>query len=358
MKKKVLISTGGSGGHVIPATIFYDHLKDNFDLFIFSDKRGCKFLNEKKYPVNVINTPQLKLNILTLPFNLIKISILIIKSLIFIKKNNIDILISTGGYMSLPLCIASKLANIDIYLFEPNMVLGRLNNIFLKFSKKIFCYSSDIKNFPQRLLKKIELIEPMLRKEFYSIKKDKSISIKEKINLLIIGGSQGAKLFDFILKETTLGLSKKYQLKVFHQTNISNYGNLKYFYNKHNITSELFDFDEDVIKYIKDANLAITRAGASTLSELTFLNIPFLAIPLPTAKDDHQYQNALFYKNKNYCWLLKEDLLNQESLMKILQNIIENYDDYLNKKTNMKNFSYQNTWNKINQKLISTINEY
>ena len=138
MKKKVLISTGGSGGHVIPATIFYDHLKNNFDVFIFSDKRGCKFLNVEKYPVKVLNTPQLKLNILTLPFNLMKIFILIIKSLIFIKKNNIDILISTGGYMSLPLCIASKLANIDIYLFEPNMVLGRLNNIFLKFSKKIY----------------------------------------------------------------------------------------------------------------------------------------------------------------------------------------------------------------------------
>jgi len=358
MKKKVLISTGGSGGHVIPATIFYDHLKNNFDVFIFSDKRGCKFLNVEKYPVKVLNTPQLKLNILTLPFNLMKIFILIIKSLIFIKKNNIDILISTGGYMSLPLCIASKLANIDIYLFEPNMVLGRLNNIFLKFSKKIFCYSSDIKNFPLRFLKKIELIEPMLRKEFYSVKKNKSISVKAKINLLIIGGSQGAKLFDFTLKETTLELSKKYQLKVFHQTNFSNYENLKFFYNKHNIISELFDFDENVIEYIKDTNLAITRAGASTLSELTFLNIPFLAIPLPTARDDHQYQNALFYKNKNCCWLLKEDLLNQESLIKILQNIIENYDDYLKKKTNMKNFSYQNTWNKINQKLISTINEY
>lgn len=357
MKKNILISTGGSGGHVIPATIFYDHLKNNFDVFFCSDKRGSKFLNLNNYPVKIINTPQLKLNIFTLPYNLVKIFFLTIKALIFLKKNNINILISTGGYMSLPLCIASKFINNDIYLFEPNMVLGRANKFFLRFSKKIFCYSNHIKNFPSKFLKKIELIDPLLRKEFYSIK---SYNNKDKIaikNLLIIGGSQGAKIFDSTIKNTILELSKIYEIKVIHQTNFLNFKDLKQFYKKNNIINELFEFDENILNYIKDANLAITRAGASTLSELTFLNIPFLAIPLLTAKDDHQYENALFYKEKNYCWLLKQDELNQENLTKLLHNIIQKEDDYLEKKNNMKKISYQNTWNKINQKLISIINE-
>ena len=62
MKKKILISTGGTGGHVIPASIFFDHLKNDFDVFLSSDERGMKFLNLKKHQIEVINTPKLKNN--------------------------------------------------------------------------------------------------------------------------------------------------------------------------------------------------------------------------------------------------------------------------------------------------------
>ena len=134
MKKKILISTGGSGGHVIPATIFYEQLKNEFDVFLTIDKRGSKFLNLKKYTITVINSPNLTDNLFLLPINLLVLFFFIIKSLIFLKKNKIDFLISTGGYMSLPLCLAAKIFNIKIYLFEPNMVLGRANSFFLKYS--------------------------------------------------------------------------------------------------------------------------------------------------------------------------------------------------------------------------------
>ena len=103
--------------------------------------------------------------------------------------------------------------------------------------------------------------------------------------------------------------------------------------------------------------MCITRAGASTLSELTYLNIPYLAIPYPLAKDDHQFQNALFYKNKNCCWILKQDDLNDDVLENNLINIIQNKHDYLSKKMSMRSFSFKNTWNNTNQKLISVINE-
>ena len=103
--------------------------------------------------------------------------------------------------------------------------------------------------------------------------------------------------------------------------------------------------------------MCITRAGASTLSELTYLNIPYLAIPYPLAKDDHQFQNALFYKNKNCCWILKQGELTDDTLESNLMNIIQNKDDYLSKKNSMKNFSCKNTWNNTNEKLISVINE-
>ena len=64
MKKKILISSGGSGGHVIPAIAFYDHLKENFDVFLVLDKRGSSFINEKKYKYKIFNSPNLNFNFL------------------------------------------------------------------------------------------------------------------------------------------------------------------------------------------------------------------------------------------------------------------------------------------------------
>jgi UDP-N-acetylglucosamine--N-acetylmuramyl-(pentapeptide) pyrophosphoryl-undecaprenol N-acetylglucosamine transferase len=82
-----------------------------------------------------------------------------------------------------------------------------------------------------------------------------------------------------------------------------------------------------------------------------------VAIPLPTSKDNHQFENAFFYKEIGCNWILNQSEINDETITKKLVNIIDNKDEYLDKKINMKNFSYQNTWNNINQKIISTINE-
>jgi len=357
MKKKILISTGGSGGHVIPATVFYDQLNTDFDVLLTTDIRGSKFLNLNKYKVNIINTPQFTSNLFLLPLNLFFLFFLTIKSFFFLKKNNISILISTGGYMSLPIFFAAKIFNIKIYLYEPNMVLGRANKFFLKHSKKVFCYSNNILNFSKKYINKICVINPLLRKNFYSVKFSENSEIGEKVNLLIIGGSQGAKLFETEIKKTVLDLSKKYKLNIYQQISDENKKNLEEFYKKNNISYSLFNFEENFADFVKDINLCITRAGASTLSELTFLNIPYIAIPYALAKDDHQFQNALFYKNNNCCWMLDEKELKNNELPKYIINIVQNKEDYLNKKKNMKEFSYQNTWNNINQKLKGIINE-
>ena len=355
MRKNILISTGGSGGHVIPATIFYEHLKKDFEVSVTSDKRGAQFLNSAKYNIEIIDTPKLSKNLFLLLFQIFVIIYLTIKSFFLLKSKKIDILISTGGYMSLPLCIASKVCNVKIFLFEPNMVLGRANRLFLRFCEKIFCYSDKIKNFPDNFKNKILITESLLRKEFYSLNPSKNFD--GEINLLIIGGSQGAELFDFAINDTIIKLSKKYEINIFQQTSFKNYKDLKNYYLKNNIKNELFDFNENIYDFMQRSNICITRAGASTLAELTFLNVPYIAIPLPLAKDNHQYENAAFYEEKGCNWILNQSELNKTSLTGKLIHIIENQSEYFDKKKNMKKFSYQNTWNNINQKIITTINE-
>jgi UDP-N-acetylglucosamine--N-acetylmuramyl-(pentapeptide) pyrophosphoryl-undecaprenol N-acetylglucosamine transferase len=355
MTQKILISTGGSGGHVVPATILYEHLKNQFQVYMTTDDRGMKFLDKDKYNLEIINVPPISKNIFLLPFQFFLLIYLIIKSIFFLKKKGIDILISTGGYMSLPLCLASKILNIKLFLFEPNMVLGRSNKFFIKSCKKIFCYSDKIKNFPNKYMDKINIIPALLRKKFYKI--EKAQGINDYINLLVIGGSQGAKIFDTLTKTLVVKLSKKYNLKIYQQTNLVNFENLKQFYKDNNINNELFDFNEDISNFMSRSNMCLTRAGATTLAELVFLNLPFVAIPLPTSKDNHQFENAFFYNKIGCNWILNENEINDEYIASKLLNIIDNKDEYLIKKMNMKNFSYQNTWNNINQKIISVINE-
>ena len=355
MTQRILISTGGSGGHVVPATILYEHLKDQYHVSMSTDKRGIKFFDKNKYNFEIFNVSQIPKNIFLLPVQFFLLTYFIIKSIFFLRKKKINILISTGGYMSLPLCLASKILNIKLFLFEPNMVLGRANKFFIKSCKKIFCYSNKIKNFPNRYINKINVIPALLRKKFYEVEKSKNIN--ESINLLIIGGSQGAKIFDSLIKKSIIELSKRYSLKIYQQTNLVNFKSLKKFYKDNNINHELFDFNEDISNLMSKANISLTRAGASTLAELVFLNLPFVAIPLPTSKDNHQFENAFFYNKIGCNWILNQNEINDEIVAGKLLNIIDNKNEYLLKKVNMKNFSYHNTWNNINQKIISVINE-
>jgi len=354
--KKILIATGGSGGHVIPSLSIYDALKDDFEVKISTDSRGSKFINNENYNYSLIDVPNLFSNLLLLPYNLIKFCISITKSYKYLKFNNFNILISTGGYMSLPLCLASNLLNIKIYIFEPNLVLGRSNLFFLNYCSSILCYSEEMRNFPIKFKKKIKLISPLLRKSVYFEKKDKN-NFEKKIKILIIGGSQGADFFQKNLKDTILKLSEKVELEVMHQTNDKNKENLKSFYEKNKIKCELFNFKKNLFKNANEINFCITRAGASSLAELVQINLPFVAIPFPYAKDNHQYYNALFYKKLNCCWMIEQNSNISKDLYNLIYSFFENKND-LNEKINaMKKITYENSWNNINQKIIDSINE-
>ena len=358
MKKNILISTGGSGGHVIPSITLYEHLQDDFKIFLTSDKRGAKYINDKNYNYKLIEIPRISKNLLKFPYIFFLLIISFFKSFFFIKRNNINILISTGGYMSLPLCLSAKVLNIKIYLFEPNMVIGRSNKFFIKFSEKIICYSEVLKNFPEKYNHKIFVINPLLRKKIYNEKKNIKNEIKKPFKILIIGGSQGAEFFNEKISELMIDLSKNHEISIIQQITDENKKKmLKEKYTEIGITNDLFSFDEKIFQKYNQIDLAITRSGASTISELIFFNIPFLAIPLPKSKDNHQFHNAKDYYDKKLCWLINQADYKKENLKEFILNLIQNPDNYFEKKKNMTNFSYQNTWNNINEKLLALLNE-
>ena len=355
--KKILISTGGTGGHVIPALNFFDHLCKDFDVKIITDHRGKKFINKDKYSFEIIKINQLSKNLFKIPFSFIIILISIFKAYSYLKKNKITILISTGGYMSVPFCISAKILKIPIILFEPNMVLGRSNKFFLKFANKIICYNDEIINFPQKYLRKIFLCGSIIKKDIYDLELIRK-SIDNEINVLVIGGSQGAGFFDNSIQDILIDLNKTKKINVYQQvSDESKIDILEKIYKQKNIKTTLFTFDNNIFNCMSKCDIAISRCGASTLSELVKLCVPFIGIPYPYAKDNHQYFNAKFYEKKNCCWLLNETNIKNGKLAELLKNIILNNSVYQDKYSNLKNISYQNKWDDINKKLVKLINE-
>jgi len=354
MKSKILISTGGSGGHVLPAITIYDHLKSNYETLISTDLRGLRYLDKENYKHIIVNTPKFN-NLLLFPFSFLKVVILTLKSLIILKKENISILISTGGYMSLPLCLAAKILSIKIYLIEPNMVLGRANKFFLYFAKKLICYSKELINLPKKFEHKQTIVMPLIRKKYYDT--DNYHNEGNFFTITIIGGSQGAKIFDTLINELLVKISKICSLKVLHQTSKKNTDFLEKFYKVNKIENKVFTFDENLNILLKQSDLCITRAGASSLAELSLLKIPFIAIPLPTSKDNHQFENAKYYKDKDCCWIINQENFNKPKFEKLLVKLSGKKDEYLTKKINLERLNYQNTWNNANQKLLEIFNE-
>ncbi len=352
--KKILITTGGTGGHVIPAKIIEEHLRNNFEIYFSIDERGKKYLSSDINKIIIIDTPKFNLD-LYLPLKLIKLVYLILKVIFFLKKTKIKKVISTGGYMSIPVIIAAKILGLAIFLLEPNLVLGRGNKFFLNFSKKIFCYSNKLTNFPEKNLDKIEIIKPLVFKAFYELEKNKDIN--NKFCFLVSGGSQGAKIFDDLIKDIMIDISKNFSIKVIQQTGLENIENLRNFYNSQNIENKIFNFEEKFINLINMSDLCITRGGATSLAEISILNKPFIVIPLPSAKDNHQMKNAQFYEEMDCCWVLDQRTLNKEKLLNIILNILKEKSELIIKKSNLEKLNYKNSWNNVNQKLQKIVNE-
>ncbi len=354
--KKILISTGGSGGHVLPAINLYNHLKDNFEVTLYSDARGAKYISMEINKV-IFDVKQVSDKIYLLPLKIIFLIYAFVKSILHLSSNNFDIIISTGGYMSFPLALAAKFFNIKIFLFEPNSIIGRSNKFLLNISSKIFCYDKNLQGLNQKYKDKIIEVSPILNKCFYKNNNKNNIK-NDYLKILIMGGSQASLFFSKNLKSEIITLSSKYKIELTQQLSYGfDINKYKKEYDKNSIKNNLFFFKENILCENSIFDLAITRSGASSLAELSHLNIPFIAIPFPHAKDNHQYLNAKRYYDLNCCWILEEKNFNAGDINKIINQIMINRKDYLEKKNNLKKLNNKKTWEKISDEFKKILND-
>ena len=146
----------------------------------------------------------------------------------------------------------------------------------------------------------------------------------QRMSILVLGGSQAAKIFADELPPIFEKLKKKeLPFKIYQQCQKKQNEKLSKIYDKAKVHYEIFNFTNKIIDYYLKANLVITRSGASVLGELINVKMPFISIPLPTSADDHQNKNAMFYEKKGYGLLVREkDIKNKlyDLILKIFED--------------------------------------
>lgn len=346
MTKKILIATGGTGGHIFPAYSLANYfLNKNFNVKLTIDKRGLKYLKGYKNLKFVIipSSPLSQKNFFSFLLSIFFIVVSTIKSFIFLLFERPSIVIGMGGYSSFPTCIAASILRIRFVIYENNLIIGKANKYLLPFTKKIFVSYKDIEGIKNKYINKVVVLGNIIRQEIIdSVLIRNSNSEFNNIKILVLGGSQAAKIFAEKLPQIFEKLKNSgLKIKIYQQCHQEQTDKLSQFYKRAEIDYETFNFTDKILDYYLRVNLVITRSGASVLGELINIKLPFISIPLPSSADNHQYKNAKFYQKKGLGYLIEEkDIENKLfELIKLifidksaLKNIISKQNQYSDKK--------------------------
>ncbi len=359
-KKVIIISAGGTGGHIFPGIAIADAIKsiDKSIKIIFvgsEDKSEMKIL--PKYGYHIIGLPLIMFSkwfILRFIFNFFKS---IVKSFIIIFNYKPDIVLGLGGYSSFSILFVAGFfkKNITTYLYEANAIPGLTNRLLSNNAKIIFGSYKKLLSF--KFKNKVMLLgNPIRCHAINLINKKEAIyyfnfSIK-KTTLLFIGGSGGAEpINNFIFNNLDFFYQK--DIQIICQIGINRNSDLiNKAYKFSNI--RVYNFIEDINIAYSASDIIISRAGSGSISELCFVGKPVILIPSSFVKNNHQYYNAIEIVNNNAAILVKDENINND-LIKVLIHLINNDDKQRKLSYNIKKLYTRNAAINIANILIQSI---
>ena len=358
MNKKIIFTTGGTGGHIFPAlNLMKFFSKDGNKILLVTDQRGQGFLDKHlKYESIIIkaSSPTNK-NFLKKLFSFIIIFFAILKSILIIKKEKPNLIFGFGGYVSFPISYASKFFKIPLVIYENNSVLGRANKKLSPIAKKILLGIKTPSNFIQRYQNKTFCIGNILSKDIINYLSEENNKNNKIFSILVLGGSQGAKAFGEIIPPVIKMIKDKgYEIQINQQCVKEQKDSIISFYNKNNIKNNIFTFSNNILQTIASSDLAISRCGASTAAELVEMKTPFIAIPLPESIDNHQYLNAKHYNDKGCCWIVEQKNFSITNLFNLIVSILNDKKKLEDIRFNMK----KNNSRKVYLKAENAVKEF
>ncbi len=358
MNDKILIVTGGTGGHVIPAGNFGNYLlKNNLDCNLIIDDRGKKYLKNYNGNIKIINSSSITGNIIKKIIAIIKIIFAFIKSIYLILILKPKIIISFGSYASFSPMLASvlfkRIFKIKLYIHEQNSVIGRTNKLFMRFSNKIFLnFNIKSKIQSKYLIKSFVVGTPNKIEHLYPNKNN--LLKKNKFTIFIYGGSQGSeKLIIFIIN--FLNTVSKEEIKNFKfivQCPDKLINKLSNKFKEIDCEFIIKNYFYNIINILRESSLVISRAGAGTINDLIKYKLPSILLPLPNSKDNHQYENALILSKINAAIIINQFENDFKTVKQYIYEIYKDKNKIESVINNLKKIEIMNS-NEIMYKLIN-----
>jgi UDP-N-acetylglucosamine--N-acetylmuramyl-(pentapeptide) pyrophosphoryl-undecaprenol N-acetylglucosamine transferase len=303
----IIMTGGGTGGHLAIIKAVKEHLADQELIYVGStkgqDKKWFgedsdfkeKYFFETRGVVNQGGFGKLK--------SLFMMAKAVFHSIKILRKHKASVVFSVGGFSAAPMAFAAKLTRTPLVIHEQNAALGSLNQLLKPYATHFissYLDESPIQAYP---IKQIFFDHAHIRDHVKTI--------------IFLGGSQGARAINTLALEIAPVLEKK-NIRIIHQAGENNIQEVESAYEKLGIEAEVFGFTTQLAAYMNEADLAIARSGASTLWELSATGLPALYIPYPYAAKDHQYYNAKFLEEKDLAWIMREDQIDKEMVLKLL----------------------------------------
>ena len=358
--KKFILSGGGTGGHIYPAIAIADELKKRYPdaEFLFvgaNDRMEMQRVPQAGYSIKGLQIAgiqrKLSLKNLLLPFKLLKS---LYQARQIIQKFQPDAVIGTGGYASAPTLKAAQWLKVPYFIQEQNSFAGITNKWVSKKANKIFvAYQNMEKFFPKA---KIQITGNPIREGLTTIQdKNKnafeSFSLDEnKFTLLVLGGSLGAKSINQLIS-SNLSFFQENEVQILWQCGKFYYDEYK---EKQTEMVQVRPFIENMNDAYAVADVIISRAGASSVSELCVVGKPVIFVPSPNVAEDHQTKNAQAIVDEKAAILIKETEL-KDNFQKIFLEIFNDKEKRKILSENIKALAKPNATKQIVDEIIKNI---
>ena len=359
---RVIISAGGTGGHIYPALAILNKIKqkdkDAEILYIGTDNRMEKDIVPKAgYKFIGIKNDGFYRKLSLKNFRSAYLFVAgVFKCEKIIKKFKPDIVIGVGGYVSAPVIYAAHKLGVRCCIHEQNSIFGITNKFASKFADKVFISFKSTKGSVKDQSKVVYTGNPCAENAINVEAADKKkfgLTQSKKL-VLIVMGSLGSKTITDKMKDMlTLFNNKDYEvLYVTGKNYFDEFRNIKY---TNNI--KLTPYVDNMISLLKKTDVLVSRAGASTLSEISSIGVPAILIPSPYVTENHQYKNAMDLVNNDAAMILEEKDLKGDELLRMVEKLLDD-KVYVNKlKKNLKAFASSNASSIIYNEIVKLLGD-
>ena len=320
---KVLIAAGGTGGHIYPGIAVAKEIlrRDaNSEILFVGTSRGLetKIVPDNGFKLSLINSAGLKnVGLLGKLKGLFILPKSFLEARSIIKSFKPDVVVGAGGYVSGPVLLMASLMRIPTLVMDSNALPGFTNRRLAPFVTKAALTFEEAVSF---FGKKGIVTGNPVRKEFFEIKAKPRGA---KTNLLIFGGSQGARAINNAMVEALNNLPHD-SLSITHQTGEGDFENIRELYNRAGFgdAAEVKPYISNMVEEFAKSDLIICRAGATSCAEIAAAGRAAILIPLPTAADDHQRKNAEAFERAGAAKMILQRDLNAEILAQTITDLI------------------------------------